>query len=319
MIDEASGNPMAIPHLFSPSSAKQWLPVALGLTLITGCSSVPSVSESTSQAPMKAEMEAVGNQAAGAADQAMPIEPPSPVPSAPQAQPQLAKRAEIFLVVESVEDSIDQASAIATAQQGDLLNLNDQVPLSATERQTATMQIRVPQAKLDPTLEQLAELGTVQRRTISAEDVSNQLIDLQARLRNLQKTEEMLLEIMERSGSIGDVLSVAQELNNVRASIEQIDAQRKSLQGRVDYSIIDIRLEAAIASTTPQRNIGTQISGTWQQATSSVQDFSVDLLQLGLWILVYSPYLVIVALIATLGYRATHRRPAPAIATEEAE
>lgn len=308
---------MATPLVSRP---KYWLPVAVGLALMTGCSSISSVSQSDSEAPMQAEMQAVENKAAGAADQAMPVEPPAPVPSAPQAQPQLAKRAEIFVVVESVEDSIKQASAIATNQQGDLLNLNDQVPLSATERQTATMQIRVPQAKLDATLGQLAELGTVQRRTISAEDVSNQLIDLQARLRNLRKTEEMLLEIMDRSGSIGDVLSVAQELNNVRASIEQIDAQRKSLQGRVDYSIIDIRLESAIATTTPQQAIGTQLSGTWQQATHSVQDFSVDLLQLSLWILVYSPYLLVVALIALAGYRVTHhRRPTPAIATEETE
>lgn len=305
---------------FDVFRSQRWFAVALGLMLMTGCSSVPSMNKASREAAVQqAEIGAVANQAAGvAADQALPIEPP--VPTAPQAQPQLAKRAEIFLVVESVEDSVDQVSAIATAQQGDLLNLNDQVPLSATERQTATMQIRVPQAKLDATLEQLAELGTVQRRTIAAEDVSNQLIDLQARLRNLQKTEEMLLEIMERSGSIGDVLSVAQELNNVRASIEQIDAQRKSLQGRVDYSTIDVRLEAAIAATTPQRALGTQLSGTWKQATSSMQDFSVDLLQLGLWILVYSPYLVIVALIAMLGYRATHRRrPTPAIAVEETE
>jgi hypothetical protein len=237
----------------------------------------------------------------------------------PQAQPQLAKRANIVVVVTSVEDGVEQVVDIARSQQGDLLSLNDQIPQSVSERQTATLQIRIPQDKLEPTLEALADLGTVERRSISAEDVSNQLIDLQARLRNLRRTEEMLLEIMERSGSVGDVLNVAKEVSNVRSSIEQIDAQLKSLQNRVSYSTIDVQLQAAIASTTPQRNLGEQLQGTWQVATHSVQDFSITLVKLLLWLLAYSPYLLVVAMIFGIAWRLRSRQRIRAATSNDAE
>ncbi len=61
----------------------------------------------------------------------------------------------------------------------------------------------------------------------------------------MQKTESTLLEIMERSGSVSDVLKVAQELSDVRQSIEQINAQLKSLQNQVAYSTITLKLEAS--------------------------------------------------------------------------
>jgi hypothetical protein len=73
-------------------------------------------------------------------------------------------------------------------------------------------------------------LGTVENRNITAADVGDRLVDFQARLTNLQKTEANLQKIMARAGSVRDVLSFAQELSNVRETIEQIDAQLKTLQ-----------------------------------------------------------------------------------------
>ena len=124
---------------------------------------------------------------------------------------------------------------------GDLLRLDDAIPTDPTQRHTATLELRVPQAKLDLTLDQIAALGTVQSRSVSAEDVSNQLVDFKARLRNLRKSEDVVRGIMERSGSVGDVLKVSQELSNIRNAIEQIDAQLQQLQTQVAYATISLR------------------------------------------------------------------------------
>jgi peptidoglycan hydrolase CwlO-like protein len=94
-------------------------------------------------------------------------------------------------------------------------------------------------------------LGTVENRNITAADVGDRLVDFQARLTNLQKTEANLQKIMARAGSVRDVLSFAQELSNVRETIEQIDAQLKTLQNQVAYSTITLNLEAAVSSTIP--------------------------------------------------------------------
>lgn len=221
-------------------------------------------------------------------------------------RPQLIKKAALTLVVESLDKSIPEVLAIALQQQGDLLELQDQKPLNNSDRHTVSMQIRVPQNQLDTTLDKLTQLGNIQSRTITAEDVADQLVDYQARLRNLQKTESTLLGIMQRSGSVGDVLKVAQELSNVRQSIEQINASLKSLQNQVAYSTITLKLEAAVSTTTDSRSFNSQIQETWNNSTYSLREFSIGLLRLGIWLIVYSPYLALLGA-AIYGYTRLRR------------
>ena len=220
--------------------------------------------------------------------------------------PQIIKRAELALIVNSLDNSIRVASDIVKQQQGDLLGLQDQ-KLPDDIRHTVSMQIRVPQDRLDSSLEKLAQMGTIQSRSLTAEDVTNQLVDYQAQLRNLQKTESTLLKIMERSGSVGDVLKVAQELSNVRQSIEQIGAQLKNLQNQVAYSTITLKLEEAISIRTSERTLESRVQETWNTSTHSVSEFSISLLSLSLWLIVYSPYLLLLTA-AIYGYNRLRRR-----------
>ncbi|WP_234710947.1 DUF4349 domain-containing protein [Nostoc punctiforme] len=197
------------------------------------------------------------------------------------------------MTVNSVDRTIDAVSQIINQQQGDLIGLKQQQPKSDNPRYTATIQLRIPENRLEPTLEELAKLGTVESRNITVEYVGDRLVDFQARLTNLQRTEANFQKIMDRAGSITDVLSVAQQLSNVRETIEQINAQLKSLQNQVAYSTITLNLEAAVSSTSSQPAFGLQVQETWNNSTHSLSAFSVGLLKLGIWLIVYSPYLLI--------------------------
>jgi ACT domain-containing protein len=229
--------------------------------------------------------------------------------SQPRSQPQLIKTANLQITVKSVTTGIDQVKAIAQQQQGDILNLSDEIPTDGNSYRTASVQLRVPQASLDAALQALKALGSLDRQSITAEDVSTQLIDSQARLKNLRKTEATLLEIMGRSGGVSDVLKVAQELSNVRNQVEQITAQLTALQNQVAYSSIRLNLVEVTASVRSQPAVGAQINNTWESATSSFGKFTVDLLQLGIWLMVYSPYWVLLGAIAALGYTRFKARP----------
>ncbi|MBE9181671.1 DUF4349 domain-containing protein [Oculatella sp. LEGE 06141] len=279
----------------------QFKPAVLASVLLAGV----VVGCATPNAPTSSEVDgtvpsapAAGNYADTTAESAR--QDTASVADMPKRQPQLVKSAELGVTVDSVKASLDRVTAIAQQQQGDILSLYDQIPTRYNAHHTAQVQLRVPQAKLDASLDALSSLGTVQRQTLTTEDVSNQLVDYQARLRNLRKTEEMLLEIMNRSGSVGDVLNVAQELSNVRSSIEQIDAQLNNLQNRVAFSTISLILQEAIAAPPPQRATDTQLQGTWKSATRSLGKVTVDLLQLGIWLMVYSPYWLLLAIAAFL-------------------
>ncbi len=243
------------------------------------------------QAPMASSPVTRGE----AADSKMAAAPKQAKAETPTSRPQLIKKAELSVVVKSIDISTKSVANIVEKQQGDILGFQNQKPPDSSIRQTATMQIRVPQERLETTLDSLAKLGTVENRGLTAEDVTTQLVDSEARLRNLRKSEEMVLKIMDKSGSVGDVLKAAKELSNIRQSIEQIDAQLKSLRNQVAYSTISLTLEAAVSSAqNPEPSFGLRMQETWGKATHSVGELTFGLFGLGIWLLAYTPYLLVI-------------------------
>ena len=208
----------------------------------------------------------------------------------PRVASQLIKTAEIDLEVESIDAIVTAITDLAKRNRGDILELQNNKPGNVNQRHRAFLRLRVPQQRLDLVLGEMSELGIAKRQTLSAEDVSNQLVDLDARLRNLRKQEESLLEIMDRSGSVGDVLKVAQELGKVRADIEQIDARQKNLRDRVAFSTILVNLETATTTIPRSQPLESQLGETWENAVYGVSNLTTALLKLTLWLLVFSPY-----------------------------
>ncbi|BDM77764.1 hypothetical protein AM10699_06360 [Acaryochloris marina MBIC10699] len=226
----------------------------------------------------------------------------------PKAEPQLIKRANMTLRVEKVAPALKAVAKIVKTQQGDVVGLQDQVPPDESVRHQASMELRIPQTKLEATLEQLAQIGKVQNRSIEAEDVSTQLVDFQARLKNLRKSEEVVLKIMDRSGSVADVLKVSQELKTIRQQIEQIDAQVKRLQAQVAYSTVNLSLESAIATTPPQASLGERLQEAWSQSTHAVVNLTFGILGFLVWVVVFLPYILGLVLVQFVVKRLIQRR-----------
>ena len=265
---------------------QRWLSLftgsVLAVSVLTSCGPGTSSQETAMEAPVA---EVGADQA-----QSETAQNPEDVPDDNPAQrPQLIKRATLSLRVDSIDESFEQIREIVTIQQGDLLSLSD----SGESRRSLTAELRVPADRLDATLAAIAEVGAVLDRSLTTEDVSNQLVDLQARLSNARQSEEALKQLMERSGDISDVLEVSRELSAVRQSIEQMAAVQKRLQTQVNYSTISVSLQSAVTSTPDQPAAAAQLANAWRTSTHSVAAFTTDLLQLGLWLLAYSPYLAV--------------------------
>ncbi len=269
------------------------------LSGLTSCGVAYDASE-TSQSAVEADVAAEGTyeqetsvaQAPAAEAQKISTDGEAPVERAAGERPQLIKRAHLSLSVESVDDSFAQVRSIVNAQQGDMLSMEDY----GDRQRNVNFELRVPADRLDSALDDLTALGDVSNRSISSEDVSSQLVDLQARLANARKSEEALKEIMSRSGEISDVLEVSRELSNVRQNIEQMAAAQKNLQTQVRYSTITLSLSSAIALTPDTPSVTTQLANSWNAATHSVGGFTTGLLQIGLWLLAYSPYILVMAI-----------------------
>jgi hypothetical protein len=103
--------------------------------------------------------------------------------------------------------------------------------------------LRVPGTRLTEVLTRLRALGQVTHDQQNAQDVSEQLVDLDARLKSTRATEQRLIDLLKnRTGKLTDVLEVEQQLTRVRLDIERLDAQKTNMTRRVAYATIDLMI-----------------------------------------------------------------------------
>jgi hypothetical protein len=97
-----------------------------------------------------------------------------------------------------------------------------------------TITVRVPAGQLEDALAQFRALALdVESENVDSQDVTEEYVDLGARLRNEQRTETELLELLasrSETGKTEDILEVHRELSNVRAQIEQISGRMRYLE-----------------------------------------------------------------------------------------
>src|SRR5437870_9780858 len=139
----------------------------------------------------------------------------------------------------------DRAQAIATGLGGDVLNLSQ---TGTADTRSATLTIRVPSSRFGDALQQLKSLeGEVQTSGVSAQDVTDQFIDLQARLTAKQAEEQRYIAILNRANTSAEILKVDASLGNVRTQIEQLTAQINSIKQRTDFSTISMSISTLSA------------------------------------------------------------------------
>src|SRR5262249_43327622 len=108
----------------------------------------------------------------------------------------------------------------------------------------ATITVRIDSARFDEFLAALSGVGTVRSVTVNAADATDQLVDLEARLRNERRVEEEVLQLLANrtDAPLEDVVRVRRELSDVRESIERMEAQRQAILGRAELSTVRITL-----------------------------------------------------------------------------
>jgi len=158
------------------------------------------------------------------------------------AEPMIARRASVSLVTKDFDLSRAQLDAIQHRRGGYAAGLQVEAPAGAGR--TLTASLRIPADQLDSTLAEVKKLGRVEHESQNGEEVTAQYVDLNARLANSRNTEQRLVEVLnQRTGKMADILAVENEIARVRGEIEQMEAQRKSLEHRVAYAELQVELK----------------------------------------------------------------------------
>jgi hypothetical protein len=173
-------------------------------------------------------------------------------------------------------------------------------------RRSVTMQARVPFAQFDRLLQRIDGLGTVLSKEVGTEDVTEEFVDSQAQLRNLKRMEQRLLEHLNRTARLADILLVEKELNRVRGEIERLEGRLRFLEHRVAYSTLTVNLQEA-AGPQPMVPAATFSSGkVVADATRSLVGFVRVLWTAAIWLGIWAAVWVPFALFGWFAYR--HRR-----------
>jgi uncharacterized small protein (DUF1192 family) len=173
---------------------------------------------------------------------------------------------------------------------------------------------RVPADQLDATIVEIKQLAHVEQESQGGEEVTEQYVDLTARLSNARRTEQTLLDVLEkRTGKLSEVLEVEQELARVREEIERMEAELKSLQNRVSFATLQVELrdeyKAEIEFNPP--SIGGRMRNALVEGYSAAVDSMVGMI---LFLLKVGPFLLLWSLILFLPARYVWRRVHKAMA-----
>jgi len=204
----------------------------------------------------------------------------------------LTKTGEISVAVDDIDESLGEVRKIGKKYDAMVMNLDD---LGKGVNRRVDVTIKVEQSRFELLYENLKELeGEFTTSSIAVSDVTERVLDLEARLKNYKSVEAQYLKILEKANTVEETLAVYKELNQVRLQIEMIETQLKNLATQTDYSYIRVRISQ---SSTGAEIVdqGWKPLGVLKASVRLLVSFMKLVGSLLIFLLVFSPVIAIVA------------------------
>lgn len=221
----------------------------------------------------------------------------------------IVRTAALTLVVSDTEVSVTHIKSIASALGGYVVDIS---LWRDTGQLRGTVTVRVPAESLEDALSQFKGLAVkVERESGNSQDVTEEYSDLGAQLRNLEATEQELLELLktvrEQTGKAEDILAVYRELTQIRGQIEQLKGrmqylERTSAMSSVAIDLIPDVLAQPIAGTGWRP--GEAVSGALRALLGTLR----FLVEAAIWVVLYILPAAVVFLLPVVGLWILWRR-----------
>ena len=149
--------------------------------------------------------------------------------------------------------------------------------------------------------------GQLQSFTETVQDVTNDYVDTQSRLKNLRIEQQRVQNMLSQTQSLNDVLTVEQKLTDVEGQIESIEEHLNQLTSQVTFYNVVITLQPTQTAPAPPPPPGWNAGQVFHDAFSASLAFAQGLANFLIWLFAFSFYLIPAALIAWLVWRARNR------------
>jgi hypothetical protein len=180
----------------------------------------------------------------------------------PKISQKIIKQASLRFETNNLDDTFAQIQKAVIANKGTIQNDTEGKDYNNIYR---NLTVRIPSQNFDPFIKSISEgVSYFERKEISAEDVTEQYIDLESRLITKKKLENRYLEILQKATKISEILEIEKQISIIREEIEAKEGQLKYLESRVSESTINIEFYKTIAEkeaikTSYGSKIGTAI------------------------------------------------------------
>jgi hypothetical protein len=168
------------------------------------------------------------------AQQPAPAQPPAPAQGEVSAvrAPLLIYTAQIAMAVFEVNPSLAKVEALARELGGFLARRDD-----------AAITIRVPVARFDEALRRIEGIGDMLHRNVSAQDVTEEFLDLEVRLRNARAVRDRLEKLLDKATKVEESVQLERELARVAGELERLEGRIKYLRDRAAFSTITVAFQ----------------------------------------------------------------------------
>jgi hypothetical protein len=198
----------------------------------------------------------------------------------------IVRTGDISLVVDDVVEARDEIARMAAKFGGFVVS--SQI-FGEQQEMRGRISIRVTDDKFELALAELRDLADrVKSESTNSQDVTEEYVDLQARLKNAEATEGQYLAVLEKADEVEDILRVYDSLSRVRNEIEQIKGRIQYLERTSSMSLISVNLEPAATATGVVR-AGWNALEVLKSAVRGIVIFGQWLGTVAIWLLIFTP------------------------------
>ncbi len=167
----------------------------------------------------------------------------------------IIKDGQMYIIVTDTDQAIDRVTQVVSDLGGYIISSRtwSQPYLSSgVDQKFATMTMGIPVDRFEDALIRLRQIAVkVKDESASGEDVSDEYVDLQSRLKNLEATRDRIQTFLDTAATVEEALKVNDQLSEVEAEIEQVRGRMNYLFDRASYSTISLQIEPEAPFLTP--------------------------------------------------------------------
>jgi hypothetical protein len=287
-------------------SAAVALVLLLGLVLVVGCAGQESTrgdeagAPDTTIAPFPATTAAAGIGSESSAGDGAPLPYDGSLGVSASLDRKIVSNANVLIEVERgrFQTSFDTALLLADKFGGYVVSSNSTANDEEGTIRSGTIALRVPETAFAQALSDVAKLGEVKSRSIDTQDVTEEYLDLNARLKNAEAQETAFLALMDRAKTIDEILQVRQVLSQTQTEIEQLKGRIRFLDEHTSFSTLTISLYETGAEVSAAGNWGF-VDALKDALHAFVDSINSIIVFLGGAL----PILVLLAILAWIGYK----------------